>query len=99
MSMLHAGTAAVGPYLSAAAGVMFGGWWGDWMIWRGVSVSTTRKLPMVIGLLLTGTIVLANFTTSNAIVIGICVLHSSRKACRRRRGASSRRSRRSISSA
>lgn len=71
MSMLHAGTAAVGPYLSAAAGVMFGGWWGDWMIRRGVSVSTARKLPMVVGLLFTGTIVLANFTTSNAIVIGI----------------------------
>jgi MFS transporter, ACS family, D-galactonate transporter len=74
MSMLHAGTAAVGPYLCAAAGVMFGGWWGDWMIRRGVSVSTARKLPMVIGLLLTGTIVLANFTSSNTVVIGIlCV--------------------------
>lgn len=71
MSMLHAGTAAVGPYLSAAAGVMFGGWWGDWMVRRGVSVSTARKLPMVIGLLFTGTIVLANYTTSNTLVIGI----------------------------
>ncbi|WP_277182311.1 MFS transporter [Caballeronia sp. BR00000012568055] len=74
MSMLHAGAAAVGPYLSAAVGVMFGGWWGDWMIRRGVSVSKARKIPMVLGLLLTGTIVLANFTTSNAIVVGIlCV--------------------------
>jgi MFS transporter, ACS family, D-galactonate transporter len=74
MSMLHAGTAAVGPYLSAAAGVMFGGWWGDWMIRRGVNVSTARKLPMVIGLLMTGSIVLANFTTSNTLVIAIlCV--------------------------
>ena len=74
MSMLHAGTAAIGPYLSAAVGVMFGGWWGDWMIRRGISVSTARKTPMVVGLLLTGTIVLANFTSSNAVVIAIlCV--------------------------
>ncbi|SAK45411.1 major facilitator transporter [Caballeronia hypogeia] len=71
ISMLHAGTAAVGPYLSAAGGVMFGGGWGDWMIRRGVNVSTARKLPMILGLLFTGTIVLANFTTSNSIVIGI----------------------------
>lgn len=74
MSMLHAGAAAIGPYLAAAAGVMFGGWWGDTMIARGISVSAARKTPMVIGLLFTGTIVLANFTASNSLVIAIlCV--------------------------
>ncbi|SAK99670.1 major facilitator transporter [Caballeronia pedi] len=71
MTMLHAGAAAIGPYLAAAAGVMFGGWWGDWMVRKGFSVTFARKLPMVIGLLLTGSIVLANFTTSNSIVMVI----------------------------
>ncbi|MBN3727586.1 MFS transporter [Burkholderia sp. Ac-20379] len=71
MSMLHAGAAAIGPYLAAAVGVMFGGWWGDWMIRRGYSVTVARKLPMVIGLALTGSIVLANFTDSNALVMAI----------------------------
>ena len=69
MTMLHAGAASIGPYLAAGAGVMFGGWWGDWMIRRGISVNIARKAPMVIGLLLTGSIVLANFTHSNLIVI------------------------------
>ena len=69
MTMLHAGAASIGPYLAAGAGVMFGGWWGDWMIWRGISVNFARKAPMVLGLLLTGSIVLANFTHSNLIVI------------------------------
>jgi ACS family D-galactonate transporter-like MFS transporter len=71
MSMLKAGGASIGPYMAAAVGVMFGGWIGDWMIRRGVSVNIARKLPMVMGLLLTGSIVLANFTTSNVLVIGI----------------------------
>jgi ACS family D-galactonate transporter-like MFS transporter len=71
MTMLHAGAASIGPYLAAAVGVMFGGWWGDWMIERGISVNFARKAPMVIGLLLTGAIVLANFTSSNLLVIVI----------------------------
>ncbi|WP_311970194.1 MFS transporter [Pseudomonas baltica] len=71
MTMLHAGFASIGPYLAAAMGVMFGGAWGDWMIKRGMSVNFARKAPMVIGLLLTGTIVLANFTSSNTLVVGI----------------------------
>lgn len=71
MSMLKAGGASIGPYMAAAAGVMFGGWVGDWMIRRGVSVNFARKTPMVLGLLLTGSIVLANFTSSNTLVIFI----------------------------
>jgi len=71
MTMLHAGAAAIGPYFAAGGGVMFGGWWGDWMVRRGYPLTTARKLPMVIGLLLTGSIVLANFTTSNALVMVI----------------------------
>jgi MFS transporter, ACS family, D-galactonate transporter len=71
MTMLHAGAASIGPYLAAAVGVMFGGWWGDWMIGRGISVNFARKAPMVIGLLLTGAIVLANFTSWNLLVIVI----------------------------
>ncbi|HLZ67373.1 MAG TPA: MFS transporter [Aliidongia sp.] len=71
MTMLKAGGASVGPYMAAAVGVMFGGWWGDWMIRRGISVNLARKLPMVLGLLLTGTIVLANFTSSNTLVIAV----------------------------
>ena len=69
MTMLKAGGASIAPYMAAAVGVMFGGWWGDYMIRRGVSVNFARKAPMVVGLLLTGSIVLANYTSSNMLVI------------------------------
>ncbi len=71
MTMLKAGGASILPYLAAALGVMFGGWWGDWMIRRGMSVNFARKTPMVLGLLFTGTIVLANFTASNTLVVAV----------------------------
>ena len=71
MTMLKAGGASILPYMAAALGVMFGGWWGDWMIRRGMSVNFARKTPMVLGLLFTGTIVLANFTASNTLVIAV----------------------------
>jgi MFS transporter, ACS family, D-galactonate transporter len=71
MTMLKAGGATAIPYLAAAVGVMFGGWWGDWMIRRGYSVNFARKAPMVLGLLFTGSIILANWTTSNTLVIAI----------------------------
>jgi len=39
------------------------------MIQRGYSVNFARKMPMVMGLLLTGTIVLANLIESNTLVV------------------------------
>lgn len=74
MTMLKAGAASTLPYLAAGLGVMFGGWWGDWMIRRGMSVNFARKTPMVLGLLFTGSIVLANVTASNTLVIAVLSL-------------------------
>jgi ACS family D-galactonate transporter-like MFS transporter len=72
LTMLKAGWFAVLPYVAATIGVFVGGSWSDWLLKRGHSLSTARKVPIVTGFLLASTIFLANFTTSN--VVAICIL-------------------------
>ncbi|QQE77977.1 MFS transporter [Alicyclobacillus sp. SO9] len=71
LSIIHAGFYAMVPYVAAFVGVLFGGAFSDWLIRRGVSQSTSRKTPIIIGLLLACSIVLANYTASIPLVITI----------------------------
>lgn len=48
----------------------------DWLLKKGVSVNVARKLPVVVGLLMTSTIVLANFTTNIPLVLTILSIAS-----------------------
>ena len=57
------------PYIAATIGVLLGGAVSDALIRRTGSASLGRKLPIVSGLLLASTIVLANFVPSNGLVI------------------------------
>ena len=52
-------------------GVMLGGVFSDWLIRRTGSPSIGRKLPIIAGLLLTSTMISANFLDSNAAVIAV----------------------------
>jgi ACS family D-galactonate transporter-like MFS transporter len=69
MDWLKIGFFAILPFLAASAGVLFGGWWSDGMLRRGRSPSWARKLPIIIGLLLATTIVLADFVDDDRLVI------------------------------
>ncbi len=71
MDWLKSGTFAVLPYIAASVGVLLGGQISDMLIRRTGSANVGRKLPIVAGLLLASTIVLANFVTSNTLVIAI----------------------------
>lgn len=71
MTFLHAGFYASVPYIAAFLGVLFGGTWSDWLMRRGLSINIARKLPVILGLLLTSTIILANYTSSIPLVITI----------------------------
>lgn len=71
MDWLKSGTFAVLPYIAASVGVLLGGQISDLLIRRTGSANVGRKLPIVAGLLLASTIVLANFVTSNTLVIAI----------------------------
>jgi ACS family D-galactonate transporter-like MFS transporter len=74
MDWLKIGFFAVLPFIAASVGVLFGGWWSDRMLRQGRSPNVARKLPIILGLLLASTIVLANFTDDNRIVIAILSL-------------------------
>ena len=71
LSIIDAGFYSMVPYIAAFIGVLFGGAFSDWLIRRGFSTSVGRKTPIIIGLLLACTIVLANFTSSIGLVITI----------------------------
>jgi ACS family D-galactonate transporter-like MFS transporter len=71
MDWLKTGVFAVMPYIAASIGVLLGGYVSDLLIRRTGSANIGRKLPIVTGLLLASTILLANFVESNVMVIAI----------------------------
>jgi ACS family D-galactonate transporter-like MFS transporter len=71
MGWLKIGFFATMPFIAASVGVMFGGMFSDWLLRRGKSPNVARKLPIIAGLLLASTIILANFVESNVAVIAI----------------------------
>jgi MFS transporter, ACS family, D-galactonate transporter len=71
MDFLKVGFMSVLPFVAASVGVMFGGWWSDFMLKRGMSATFARKVPIIIGLLLASVIIAANFVDSNTAVITI----------------------------
>ena len=71
MGWLKIGFFAIMPFIAASTGVMFGGALSDWLLRRGRSANVARKLPIIAGLLLASTIVLANYVESNVAVIAV----------------------------
>jgi MFS transporter, ACS family, D-galactonate transporter len=71
MSFIKQGFTASLPYIAAAAGVMLGGIVSDWLIRKTGSPSIGRKAPIIAGLLLCATMIGANYTNSNGVVIAI----------------------------
>ncbi|MGH8780977.1 MFS transporter [Paraburkholderia sp.] len=69
MDFLKAGFMASVPFLAAFVGILSSGLLSDWMIRRGASATVARKVPIVAGLLLSTTIVGANYVSTPAMVI------------------------------
>jgi len=71
MTFIQAGAMTSVPYIAAAVGVIIGGLGSDAILKRTGSANVARKLPVVSGMLLASTIVLANYVPSgrNALVI------------------------------
>jgi ACS family D-galactonate transporter-like MFS transporter len=57
------------PFLSAFVGILLAGFSSDYMIKKGVSANVARKAPIVIGLLLSMSIIGANYVSSPALII------------------------------
>lgn len=71
LKLRTAGLLAAFPYIAASVGVMVGGWWSDGLIRRTGSATLGRKAPIVTGLAMASTLLLAGFVHSNVAVIGI----------------------------
>lgn len=74
MPILKAGAYAAIPYIGALCGVLIGGYWSDKMIKEEKSLSKARKTPVVIGLIISMSIFLANYANSPELVISIMAI-------------------------
>jgi ACS family D-galactonate transporter-like MFS transporter len=69
MGWLKVGFFAVAPYIAASVGVLIGGLVSDKLLEKTGSANIGRKLPIIAGLLLASTIILANYVESDVTVI------------------------------
>jgi ACS family D-galactonate transporter-like MFS transporter len=71
MPWVKAGFFSVLPFIAAGVGVLAGGIFSDKLLTRTGSANIARKLPIVLGLLLASSIVIANYVDSDAAVITV----------------------------
>jgi MFS transporter, ACS family, D-galactonate transporter len=64
LDFMNAGLLASIPFFGAFGGVLAGGFLSDWMLRRGVDLTMARKVPIITGLLLSTSIVGANYVLS-----------------------------------
>lgn len=69
MAILKVGIYGALPYLAAIAGVLVSGRWSDWMISKEYGMGISRKLPVIVGLLLSSVIICANYYNDIGIII------------------------------
>jgi ACS family D-galactonate transporter-like MFS transporter len=74
MDFIKSGLLASLPFLAAFVGVLCSGFFSDWLIRRGYSVGFARKLPIISGLLISTSIIGANYVDSTALVIAFLAL-------------------------
>lgn len=70
MSILKVGFIASIPAIAGFIGGLLGGVFSDWLLNRGHNLTTARKLPVICGMLLSCVIVVANYTSSEVVVVG-----------------------------
>ncbi|MGW7518130.1 MFS transporter [Streptomyces sp. NPDC054796] len=74
MSILEAGFVASLPALCGFAGGVLGGFLSDWLNRRGMTLTAARKTPIVVGLLLSTSILVCNYVTASWLVVAIMAL-------------------------
>ncbi len=74
MSILKVGLVAALPALCGCAGGILGGTFSDKLVKRGCSLSFARKLPIVLGMLLSCVMLVCNYVQADTLVVGIMCL-------------------------
>lgn len=71
MAWIKVGFFTILPFIAACVGVLSGGLFSDYLLKRTGSANVARKLPIIGGLLLASTIVIANFVSKDSLVIAV----------------------------
>lgn len=66
---MKSGFLSSAPFLAAFAGILLSGFLSDYLVRRGVSAGIARKTPVITGLLLSVSIVGANYVNSPGLII------------------------------
>jgi ACS family D-galactonate transporter-like MFS transporter len=74
MGWIKVGFFTILPFIAACVGVLTGGLCSDYLLRRSGSANLARKLPIIAGLLLASTIVIANFVSDDKLVIAVMSL-------------------------
>ncbi|MDR3588629.1 MAG: MFS transporter [Negativicutes bacterium] len=74
MSILKVGIVASLPAICGFIGNLLSGAVSDWMLRRGISLTVARKTPIVLGLIMSGSIIIANYTSLEWVVIAVMSL-------------------------
>jgi ACS family glucarate transporter-like MFS transporter len=69
MSILNAGTIASIPAICGFIGGVLGGVWSDWLLRRGWSLTAARKTPIVVGMLLSMSMIVCNYVDAQWLVV------------------------------
>ena len=69
MSLAHAGLASAGPAIAGFVGGVLGGIVSDMLLKKGVPLSPARKIPIIIGLVISCAILLCNYTDSQVLIM------------------------------
>jgi len=69
MDFLQSGFLASLPFLAAFVGVLLSGFISDRLVRKGYSIEVSRKAPVLVGMLLSMSIIGANFTDSTSMII------------------------------
>ncbi|MBD7938358.1 MFS transporter [Cytobacillus sp. Sa5YUA1] len=74
MNILEAGLAASLPAICGFIGGILGGTFSDFLLKKGFSITAARKIPIITGLLLSMSLVIANYVTTEWIVVFVMSL-------------------------
>ncbi|GAB2589818.1 MFS transporter [Spirosoma areae] len=69
LDFIKSGYLASVPFLAACAGLLLSGFLSDKLVKQGKSVSIARKTPIIVGMLLSVSIIGANYTDDTALII------------------------------
>ncbi|MGA9659432.1 MAG: MFS transporter [Asticcacaulis sp.] len=69
LNIAQSGILTAIPFLAAFFGVLLSGFTSDYMVKRGVSAGIARKGPIILGMLLSSVILLANMTNNDTLAI------------------------------